>query len=407
MVVVENFRVAFSSLRANKLRSFLTTLGIIIGVCAVVAVVSIVQGLQYTINKEFQGIGATFMMIVPDQGNNNNQQAARQVRLTWDDGKAIRDEVPGIKQITPIVMGASDIKYRDRQHRPDTIFGVNNDYPDIANHTVDRGRFISQIDLEHRRKVAVVGQEVVDELKLGDNPVGKEIYVGDTPATVIGVMEERGQSLGRNQDNIVIVPFDAALSLFGRNAGDRVQLHLQADGPAVVDEVKAGIERVLRQRHRIGRDEKDDFRIIRQDEMLRVTNKFLNAVTGVVGGVVGIALLVGGIGIMNIMLVSVTERTREIGVRKAVGARRQDILVQFLIEAVTLSLIGGAIGLAAGWGLGAAVSSVLPGDFPPARVPLWAAGLAFGFSAMVGIFFGIYPAGKAARLDPIDALRYE
>ena len=407
MVVVENFRVAFSSLRANKLRSFLTTLGIIIGVCAVVAVVSIVQGLQYTINKEFQGIGATFMMVMADQGGNNNQQAARQVRLTWDDGRAIRDEVSGIRLITPILMGNGVVKFRDRQHRPDLIFGVTNDYPDIANHTVDRGRFISQIDLEHRRKVAVVGQEVADELQLGDNPVGKEIYIGDTPAMVIGVMEERGQSLGQNQDNTVFVPFDAALSLFGRNAGDRVQLNLQVEDTGVVDEVQAGIERVLRQRHHIPRGEKNDFRIIRQDEMLRMTNKFLNAVTGVVGGVVGIALLVGGIGIMNIMLVSVTERTREIGVRKAVGARRQDILVQFLIEAVTLSLLGGAIGLVAGWGLGAAISSILPGEFPPARVPLWAAGLAFGFSAIVGIFFGIYPAGKAARLDPIEALRYE
>jgi putative ABC transport system permease protein len=253
----------------------------------------------------------------------------------------------------------------------------------------------------------VVGQEVVDELKLGDNPIGKEIYVGDMPAMIIGVMEERGQSLGRNQDNLVFVPFDAALSLFGRDAGDKVQLYIQTTGPEVVDETKDGILRVLRRRHHVEKDQEDDFRVIKQDEILRITNNFLNSVTAVVGGVVGIALLVGGIGIMNIMLVSVTERTREIGVRKAVGARRQDILIQFLIEAVTLSLLGGAVGLLVGWGLGALVSSALPGDFPPARVPLWAAGLAFGFSAMVGIFFGIYPAGKASRLDPIDALRYE
>ncbi len=406
MIFVENFRIAFSALRANKMRSILTTLGIIIGVGAVIAVVSIVQGLQYTFTKEFQGVGATFIMVMPEQGG-HNERAARQVRLTWDDGLAIREDVPGIRQITPVLMGNGEVKYRDRNHRPDIVFGVNSDYPDVANHTVDRGRFISQIDLEHRRKVAVVGQEVADELKLGDNPIGKEIYIGDMPATVIGVMEERGQSLGRNQDNLVFVPFDAALSLFGRDAGDRVSLYVQATGPGVIDETKAGIQRVLRRRHRIGKDVEDDFRVIKQDEILRITTNFLNSVTAVVGGVVGIALLVGGIGIMNIMLVSVTERTREIGVRKAVGARRQDILIQFLIEAVTLSLLGGAIGLLAGWGLGAAVASALPGDFPPARVPLWAAGLAFGFSALVGIFFGIYPAGKASRLDPIDALRYE
>ena len=406
MIFVENFRIAFSALRSNLMRSILTTLGIIIGVGAVIAVVSIVQGLQYMFNQQFQGVGATFVMVLPDAGRNNNT-SARQVRLTWDDGKAIRDDVPGIYQITPVLTGAAEVKYRDRHHRPDVIFGVNSDYPEVANHTVDRGRFISQIDLEHRRKVVVVGQEVADELKLGDNPIGKEIYVGDMPAMVIGVMEERGQSLGQNRDNLVFVPFDAALSLFGRNAGDRVSLYIKTSGPEVVDETKDGIQRVLRQRHRIGKDDPDDFRVIKQDEILRITNTFLNSVTAVVGGVVGIALLVGGIGIMNIMLVSVTERTREIGVRKAVGARRQDILVQFLIEAVTLSLLGGAIGLLAGWGLGAAVASALPGDFPPARVPLWAAGLAFGFSAMVGIFFGIYPAGKASRLDPIDALRYE
>ena len=405
MIFLENFRIAFSALRANLMRSILTTLGIIIGVGAVIAVVSIVQGLQYMFNQQFQGVGATFIMVIPDQSHNENM--ARQVRLSWDDGKAIRDDVPGIRQITPVLTGATEVKFRDRHHRPDVIYGVNSDYPDVANHTVDRGRFISQIDLEHRRKVAVVGQEVVDELKLGDNPIGKEIYIGDMPATVIGVMEERGQSLGRNQDNLVFVPFDAALSLFGRNAGDKVSLYVQTNGTDVVDETKAGIQRVLRRRHRIAKDVEDDFRVIKQDEILRITNNFLNSVTAVVGGVVGIALLVGGIGIMNIMLVSVTERTREIGLRKAVGARRQDILVQFLIEAVTLSLLGGAVGLLAGWGLGAAVASVLPGDFPPARVPLWAAGLAFGFSAMVGIFFGIYPAGKASRLDPIDALRYE
>ena len=405
MIFVENFRIAFSALRANLMRSILTTLGIIIGVGAVIAVVSIVQGLQYMFNQQFQGVGATFVMVMPNRSH--DEMSARQIRLTWDDGKAIRDDVPGIRQITPVLTGSTEVKYRDRHHRPDVIFGVNGDYPDVANHTVDRGRFISQIDLEHRRKVAVVGQEVVDELKLGDNPIGKEIYIGDMPAMVIGVMEERGQSLGQNRDNLVFVPFDAALSLFGRDAGERVQLYIQATGPETVDEAKAGVERVLRRRHHIEKGMEDDFRVIKQDEILRITNSFLNSVTAVVGGVVGIALLVGGIGIMNIMLVSVTERTREIGVRKAVGARRQDILVQFLIEAVTLSLLGGAVGLLVGWGLGAAVSSALPGDFPPARVPLWAAGLAFGFSALVGIFFGIYPAGKASRLDPIDALRYE
>ena len=409
MILSENFRVAFSAIRANKMRSVLTTLGIIIGVAAVIAVVSIVQGLQFMMNQEFQGVGATYMFVFPDaqQGGGHGVVVARQVKLTWDDGQAIRDQVPGIRMITPVIMGAEVAKYRDRSHRSEGILGVNEDYPEVANHTVDRGRFISRIDLQHRRKVAVVGQEVVDELNLGADPIGKEIYIGSLPVTVIGVMEERGQALGRNRDDLVFVPFDAALTLFGRAAGDQVQLQIQAASPEVVEEVKDGIQRVLRQRHHIDRGEEDDFQVVMQDEILSAVNRVLGGVTAVVGGVVSIALLVGGIGIMNIMLVSVTERTREIGVRKAVGARRQDILVQFLIEAVTLSLVGGGLGLAIGYGLGALVSAVIPGDFPPAYVPLWAVGLAFGFSAVVGIFFGIYPAGKASRLDPIDALRYE
>jgi putative ABC transport system permease protein len=275
------------------------------------------------------------------------------------------------------------------------------------NHTVDQGRFFSRIDFDNRRKVAVVGTDVVEELALGSQPLGKEIYVGQYPATVIGVTEEKGQTLGENLDDLVFVPFNQAILLFGRNAGDQVQLRLQAATPEVVDQVEDGITRLLRQRHNIPSDQPDDFQIIVQDEILDSVNSILGGVTAVVGGVVGIALLVGGIGIMNIMLVSVTERTREIGVRKAVGARRQDVLVQFLIEAVTLSLVGGALGLAIGYGLGAMVVNLLPGDFPPAYVPVWAVALAFGFSALVGIFFGIYPAAKASRLDPIDALRYE
>jgi putative ABC transport system permease protein len=271
---------------------------------------------------------------------------------------------------------------------------------------VDRGRFFSRIDLENRRKVVVIGEKVIEELNLGPQPLGKEVYVDAYPGTIIGVMEKKGQSLGMNVDDLAFVPFDSALTLFGRNAGDQIQLRLQADAPEHVEQVKDGITRLLRQRHRLPSDQPDDFEIQTQDEILDTVNTILGSVTAVVGGVVGIALLVGGIGIMNIMLVSVTERTREIGVRKAVGARRQDVLLQFLIEAVTLSLIGGAIGLGLGYGLGALVAKLIPG-FPPAHVPLWAVALSFGFSAVVGIFFGIYPAAKASRLDPIEALRYE
>jgi putative ABC transport system permease protein len=407
MVLGENFRIAFSALRANKMRAILTTLGIIIGVAAVIAVVSIVQGLQYMATNVFEGVGATYMMILAHQEPQRAPgEVVRQVKLTWDDGKAIRSQVPGVRLITPLVLGREQVKYRDRQHRPGALIGVNQDYQGVMNHTVDRGRFFSNIDLENRRKVTVVGTKVVEKLGLGSDPLGKEIYIGKYPATVIGVMEEKGQTFGQDLDDLVFVPFDSAVALFGRNAGDQVQLRVQAASADQVEQVRDGVTRVLRTRHHLAKGQADDFDVLIQDEILSQVTKLLSGVTAVVGGVVGIALLVGGIGIMNIMLVSVTERTREIGVRKAVGARRQDILVQFLIEAVTLSLVGGALGLALGYGIGVLAANLIP-NWPPAHVPLWAVALAFGFSAMVGIFFGIYPAGKAARLDPIEALRYE
>ncbi len=407
MIFVENFRVALGALRANKMRSILTTLGIIIGVAAVVAVVSIVQGLQFMISRELEGVGATFIIVDPDYGRGMPGVAARQIKLTWDDGLAIRERVPGVRLITPILIGKEAVKYRDRQHEPDFIFGTNEDWPEVANYWVERGRFFSRLDLEGRKKVAVVGSNVVKELKLGQEPLGKQIYVGKYPATIIGVMEDKGQALGMDYDDLVYLPFDSAVTLFGRESANQVRLRLHAETAADVEQVKDQIKALLRQRHKIPAGEPDDFQIATQDEILETTGAILRGTTAVVGGVVGIALLVGGIGIMNIMLVSVTERTREIGTRKAVGARRQDVLVQFLIEAVTLSLLGGAIGLLLGYGLGVLAVSLLPGDFPPAHVPLWAVTLAFGFSTLVGVFFGIYPAAKAARLDPIEALRYE
>ena len=406
MVIFENLRIAIQALRANAMRSLLTTLGIFIGVAAVIAVVSIVQGLQHMLTDQFQSVGATFVIVLPDQQNQGPGVVSRQVKLTWEDGQALDREVPQIAEITPLILGNETVKYRERQHRT-LVFGVNENWSDVNNHAVDRGRFFSPIDLSHRRKVAVVGEKVVEELRLGSQPIGKDIYVGGLPVTIIGVMETKGRSLGTDIDDLLFIPFETALGVFGRRAGDQVQLRLQVDPSASMELAKENIRRVLRVRHKIPEDQPDDFQVLVQDELLKSFSSALNMVTAVVGGIVSVALLVAGIGIMNIMLVSVTERTREIGLRKAVGARKKDILVQFLIEAVTLSLIGGALGVAGGYAMGAGVAKVLPGDWPPAHVPVWAILLGFGFSALVGVFFGIYPAGKAAKLDPIEALRYE
>src|SRR6202035_4357461 len=407
MIFLENLRIAIAALRANKMRAMLTTLGIVIGVAAVITVVSLVQGLQFMISKQLQGVGASYIMVVPDIPHGRNDLAAHQVKLTWEDSRALRDKIGGIRLITPVIFDQTHMHYRARDHQRDGILGVNQDWQEVMNFNVEHGRFLSQIDLDNRRNVAVVGKDVPDELGLGKDPIGKEIYVGKFPATVIGVMEEKGHEFGINLDDLVYIPFDSALAVFGRKAGDQVQLRLQAANTGVIDEVKDSIKRNLRQRHRILKDQPDDFQVLVQDELLATFNKIIGGITAVVGGVVSIALLVGGIGIMNIMLVSVTERTREIGVRKAVGARRRDVLLQFLIEAVTLSMVGGTLGLLIGFGLGTGIAQALPGNWPPAHVPLWAVSLSFGFSALVGIFFGIYPAGKAARLDPIDALRWE
>ncbi len=408
MLFFENLSIALRSLRANLMRSILTILGIIIGTAAVIAVVSIVQGLQFMIVGQLQGVGATYVMVMPLQRNEPGL-VAKQVRLTWEDGQAILQKVPGIQAMTPMIAGNQQLKYLDRQHSA-LIIGCLDNYPEVNNHTVDVGRFFSRFDVEHRRKVVVVGREVVEELRLGSDPIGKEIYVGNLRATVIGVMEKRGQTLGQNVDDLALVPFDTALTIFGRNAGDQIQIRLKAESVQVLENVQEGIKGLLRQRHKIPKGEDDDFQVLVQDQILSVVSSVLGGITAVVGAIVGIALVVGGIGIMNIMLVSVTERTREIGVRKSVGGRKRDILLQFLIEAVTLSLVGGAIGVALGYGAGAltvALLALADINFPPAHVPLWAVLLAFGTSSLVGVVFGIYPAGKAARLDPIEALRYE
>ncbi len=404
-VLAENFWVALKALGANKMRSVLTTLGIIIGVAAVVAVVSIVQGLNFFIAGELQGVGATYIRVLPFRDDNEPSHAARDVRLTLEDVRAIADRTSEVAAVTPILYRPARVRAGGRRFTT-YLLGVSEEYEDVLNHTAARGRFFGPLDVRSRARVCTVGEEIVRRLQLGAEPVGAEIEVDGRPCTVIGVMEKKGETFGQNRDEIVWLPYTTALLSYGRDAERAMLIDLKSRSAENVDLAKSQIRSVLRANHRLAVDDPDDFKILAQEELLKTTSGILAVVTTVIGAVVGIALVVGGIGIMNVMLVSVTQRTREIGVRKAVGARRRDVMIQFLVEAVTLALVGGVLGVLLGWGLGVLGASMIPG-FPPAHVPLWAIALAFGFSAAVGIFFGIYPAAKASALDPIEALRHE
>jgi putative ABC transport system permease protein len=402
---MDNFLIALQAIRANKMRSLLTMLGIIIGVAAVIAVVSIVQGLNYVISTQFEGVGVTYIMVFPRQDLQDPDLAGREVTLTYDDGLAIMERATGLKYFNPIFFRGEVTRSGSRRH-PTGLLGVGPFHQEVSNHWVDRGRFFSDLDLQRAARVCMVGQEVIDELELDEPILGTDLIVGSSSFTIVGIMEYQGEMLGQNQDDFVLIPITTARDIYGVEAFKQLRLDFQAQSPETVDMAKDQIREILRERHRLPEGMKNDFQVLLQEELLETTGAILGTITSVVGGVVSIALLVGGIGIMNIMLVSVTERTREIGVRKAVGARKSDILVQFLIEAVTISLVGGLIGVLAGWGLGIIGAKAIPG-FPPAHVPLWAIALGFGFAALVGVFFGTYPAAKASTLDPIEALRYE
>jgi putative ABC transport system permease protein len=404
-MIWDNLLIALQAIRANKMRSLLTMLGIIIGVASVIAVVSIVQGLDYVISTQFEGVGVTYIMVFPRQDQQDPDLAGREVTLTYDDGLAVMERASGIKLFNPVFFRGVQARAGSRQHAT-MLLGVGPSHQEVSDHWVDRGRFFSDLDIQRAARVCMVGQEVIDELELEEPILGSDLIVGQSSFTIVGIMEREGEMFGQSQDDFILTPITTTRDIYGVEASKQLRLDFQAESAETVQMAKDQIKEILRARHRIPEGVKNDFQVLLQEELLETTGAILGTITSVVGGIVSIALLVGGIGIMNIMLVSVTERTREIGVRKAVGARKSDILVQFLIEAVTISLVGGLIGVLGGWGLGIVGAKAIPG-FPPAHVPLWAIALGFGFAALVGIFFGTYPAAKASSLDPIDALRHE
>lgn len=404
----EILRAAILAVRANALRSVLTTLGIVVGVASTIAVVSVVQGLSQSVGSQFQSLGSNGLTIEAYTPINERIQG-KVSRLTHSDLALIRQRVDGISDITPILVvpgsTGGGTRYRSQTSMA-MVLGTNKNYVNLDDWTPSLGRFILSQDDKTRRKVAILGSTVVTALELPQDPRGSFITIANEWFKVIGVMEGRGELMGFDQDNVIFVPYSAGRALQGHQTYTDIQIRLRVTHIEKMDTVRRKIERLLRKHRDIPEDKVNDFKIQSSDQLLESIDKVTNTVTAVLGGIVAISLLVGGIGIMNIMLVSVTERTREIGINKALGATRNFILLQFLAEAVILCLIGGFIGLGLGYGLGALVAGILPG-FPPAQVPLWAVILSLGFSASVGIVFGIVPAAKAANLDPIDALRYE
>jgi putative ABC transport system permease protein len=406
--LMESLRSALRSIKAHGFRSFLTTLGIIIGVAAVVATVSIIQGLQYTINEQFQGLG-TNSIVVQARNTYENYLQGKIARISPEDFEMLKSRVDGIATISPIIAaagaGGGQLRYGS-QTAASQLTGSTYSYQDVAQVFMKYGRFLSDTDDATRRRVVVIGETVRENLNLPEDPVGEYIRVGDEWMKVIGLAEEKGQILGQNQDNFAVIPYSTMRSIAGNQ--NRLDMAIQLT-LSDLDQMQAVQDRVislLRIAHDLPTDEDDDFVVQTSEQLTDTFNNILSSVTVVMGGIVGISLLVGGIGIMNIMLVSVTERTKEIGICKAIGAKRHQILMQFLFESLLLCLLGGLVGLSLGYLIGLAASAAIP-NFPQAVVPLWAVLLSFGFSAMVGLVFGIMPAAKAANLDPIEALRYE
>jgi putative ABC transport system permease protein len=401
-------KVAYRSLRANKMRSALTMLGMIIGVAAVIAMVAIGAGANERISSQIASIGSNLILILPGSTTSGGLRSGfgGTHTLTMADARAIGKELPAVRFAAPSNRSGSPVVYGNLNWST-IIQGLTPEFFEIREWGVSRGRIFTAAEVEADSKVAILGQTVSDNLFGDENPIGKIIRIKRVPFTVIGLLERKGQSMqGQDQDDTVAVPITTAQKkLFGSaHIGTVGVVIVQAVDGDSVKEAERQVNELLRQRHRIGPGQDADFSVRNLSEMLAVAEASTRIMSLLLGAIASVSLLVGGIGIMNIMLVSVTERTREIGIRMAVGARERDILLQFLIEALILAVTGGAAGIL----LGVAGSSLI------SRFAGWstlispgAVLLAFGFSAGVGIFFGFYPARKASRLDPIEALRYE
>lgn len=408
---IELVKVSLRAIMGSKMRSFLTVLGIIIGVLAVVTVLSIIQGVFASFFKEFETMGADTMFIRPNyEMFKSHVEGIRRLKMTYDDALYVKENVPDVKDVAPFLMSSDQISYRGKKDSTQ-IIGTTDSYITVNNLGLDEGRFISSVDVATRRKVCVIGVDIIDKLALPPQCLGEEIQIGRGTYTIIGVQEKKGGSFGQSQDDIIFIPLTTGVQQYGQTVANQVFMVVQVKDVKKMDDSVDRISTALRRKHGLKFGQEDDFRIFTVEQVRKIIKQFTSISTLVVTAIVSITLIVGGIGIMNIMLVSVTERTREIGIRMAVGAKRRHILYQFLLESVTLSTLGGIIGLLSGWGLAHLIVFILrksvSDSFPPAYVPIWVVFLSLLFAALTGAVFGVYPAYKASRLDPIEALRYE
>lgn len=400
----ESFLMAWASLIANKMRSILTMLGIIIGVAAVIALVSIGNGVKQDIQNSISSLGSNLLMVMPGAprtpGVRPSQGSMKSLKVS--DYQAI-SKLDGVKAVSPYTANSYVTIYQSKNWTT-TVSGVSSNFQDVNNWTMAEGRFISSKNVENRERVAVVGQTVVKNLFAGEDPVGKEIRVKNIPFRVIGVLNSKGNgTMGNDQDDVIFIPYTTAME---RVEGvDYLRMvYVVASDDNGIDRLQSDIENLLRVRHSIKDTNLDDFNIQNMKSIMETMEQTTGTLTLFLGAVAAISLVVGGIGIMNIMLVSVTERTREIGIRKALGATYFVIVTQFLIEAVVISLMGGLIGIALGIGASKLIG-LASGMSTVISVPTIV--LSFAFSMAIGLVFGIYPARKAAKLNPIDALHYE